>query len=78
MRATVTIGPSRDLPGATQVTVDCQHGTTYIYVLNPDAGRNRLTTRRAVGMAVAKHMGEESCGCARGLDIRRRDWKWVN
>lgn len=50
-------------PADRQVTVDCAHGTTRVYLLN--AAVAGLDQDDAVRLALARHYQAERCRCAR-------------
>jgi len=70
--ATLTAEPPPDLaPGARQIIVDCQHGTTSLTLIPPrDPAAYRPHEAACVRLALLKHFSEEGCNCTRKL--RRR------
>jgi hypothetical protein len=71
--ATLTVTPLPALhPTAEQIVIDCGHATTRaVYAVA--VGGYPLTRDEVICWALARHFGEEGCGCIRSL--WRRYWQ---
>ncbi len=62
-RATLTITPVAELgPSGRYVLLDCPHGTTRVVSANAERGV-QLEEADLIRAALARHFGEERCGC---------------
>jgi hypothetical protein len=65
MRAVLTIRPFPGVAGTRELEVDCRHGTTRVFMIQP-AGVV-LDEALAIRLALAEHDAQEGCGCTASL-----------
>ena len=69
-RATLKKRPVKGVQFTEEFVVDCEHGTTTVFAMNPPGAAVQISDYQTSAMAVAKHYDEEHCRCTRQLRKR--------